>query len=205
MSGSFLYCIEMEQGALAKVGIAYKPKQRLSAFRASSPFAMRFRHVLEVERDLAAAYERHILASARRYRNRGEWVYADKKLDRLFAEVSPAINRTEEFQIDGTDYAGRPIVDDTTRSMEHIHQARLRAQVGRIAAARIAYDGTSNGYARAVIHARLADGYGVEDIAAMDGIDIEEARAEVRHLRDAGCLSAVLRGQAPVSKRRASA
>ena len=181
MSGSFLYCIEMEQGALAKVGIAFKPKQRLNTFRSNSPFAMRFRHVLEVERDLAAAYERHILASARRYRNRGEWVYADEKLDKLFGEVSPAINRTEEFLADHNDYAGRPIVDDTTRSMEHVHQARFRAQVGKVAAARARYNGTPNDYARAVIRARLSDGYGVEDIAVMDKLDVDYVRAVMRN------------------------
>ena len=83
----FLYCIEGVGVGIAKIGIASHPKQRLSSF-STMPFPVKLRRVREFSSTrMAALWESKILAEANRYREYGEWVMLDDRLDELFDQA----------------------------------------------------------------------------------------------------------------------
>lgn len=194
MTDAYLYRIDLIGADVAKVGVTHHPADRIKTLRAQAPFDMAFKCVLRfADIGVAASWERHILGLANRHKARGEWVCADDRLDDLFSSVAPFDDCTSSFADDPS--AGRIIrATDESASRASVNMVRLRAQVGASPAASVNYKGDSDDYSRAVIHARLRDGYGVEDIAVMDRIPIRKARAEVNRLRRAGRLSAVLKG-----------
>lgn len=192
---AFLYCIQMGEGGPAKVGTSIDPASRLQSIGSTMPFDLSFRHILEVgDRRVADAWEARIIAAANRYKARGEWVLADSLLDDLFAEVAPAVDALPDFQRDPA--SGRIISRRTDdEAMANVYRVSLAAQVGIQRAYGANYAGAAEDYERAVIHARLADGYGVEDIEVMDGIAVEVSRAEISRLVRDGSIRAILAGR----------
>jgi DNA-directed RNA polymerase specialized sigma24 family protein len=200
MTDVFLYRIDLIGPRISKIGVSVHPTARIASLRAQSAFDMGFARVLRFDHHRAAtSWEAHIISQAKRHKPRGEWVVADDHLDSLIAAVQPYDDCTGLFRDDPR--TGRPIPDiDCEVSIASVRKACLMSQVG-VRAVNVAFDGSPADYNRAVIHARLADGYGVEDIAAMDGIDIKAVRAEVRKLRKAGRLDAVLQGHVTPTRR----
>lgn len=187
---TFLYCIEITGHNAGKVGITNDPHYRLTSVRCGAPFPMRFRHVFRIgDRRHAAGQERRILSLANRYRKRGEWVVVDDTLDRLFASVPQAENVTEEFVV--TSPFGRYDVPPAAAEIA-ARKALMTSKIGAEAVARAAYTGSEAGFDETLIRARLADGYGVEDILATDGIPIEASRAVIAQLEAAGKLHGLL-------------
>jgi hypothetical protein len=185
----FVYCIEARQAGFAKVGASSNPRSRFQYMRAQAPFEMRFRHVVKLAtRPEADAWERHILATADRYRDHGEWVIANAKLDGLFLEVLPCEVVTWAFQTNASQ--GRIIAKGDT--MLQVRQAKLKAIGGAGVCTALGYDGNAEGETAAIIHARLGQGYGVEDIHAIDGLPLSDIRAEISKLTEDGKLRRVL-------------
>lgn len=200
---AFLYCIEFVHGEAAKVGVASDPRSRLQTIRGTAPFDMNFRHVLEMEdRREADAWEGYIISAANRYKDRGEWVIADDKLDRLFAQVKDSTDRTDAFRAEG-DEAGRIVKRSRTASLRHVNKVRLARKVGAGTVKDIKYCGRSREFKSALIKARLRQGYGVEDMLAMDGIPLEDSRAVIASLKEQGVLRQVM-GLNPQPTARAS-
>lgn len=179
---TFLYCIELIGAPIAKVGTSYRPMDRLSRLACTAPFDMRFRRVLIFEdRAVAGAHERHIIGRANQFRDQGEWVRCDDHLDALFDAV-PGRDVTEDYRIE--------VKKGRRRRCDR--RLDLEVQVGAKAARADAYTGIAKRFDTAVIRARLADGYGVEDILAMDGIPLEASRAVIAQLENAGKLRGLL-------------
>lgn len=192
---SYLYCIEFTDGMdAAKIGISFNPEKRLKSVAATAPHPMRFRHVLRIaDRAHAAAQERRIISSATRYRERGEWVTVDETLDRLFASVPMAENVTAEFSyvVNGRYFLGPGAADNRAR------KATMSTKVGPLAVAFEGYQGDPKTYDRALVQARLADGYGVQDILVMDGIPEEFSRAVIFNLEKSGKLRSLVLRHSP--------
>jgi len=174
MRPHFLYVVEMVGAPLAKIGIGVDPMQRLMTFAAANPFTIRFRRVFRFDdvRD-ASAHERHIITKANAHRDGGEWVCLDATLDALL-DACPGRDVTGDFAHRIYKGKGRRVSDGATARVN-----ALRLQVGAQAAQASGYRGAAGDYDAAVVRARIAAGYGVEDIRVMDGIPEEFSRALV--------------------------
>lgn len=187
----FIYCVEATGGGIAKVGTSDSPRSRLNQLHRVAPFALRFRHCLEVaSRGVADGWERIILSEATRYRQRGEWVVADAHLDDLFGCVTDAVCALDEMSVNATAF-GRVIrAQSDAFSGDELARAAVIAQTGIIPPS---FCGDRE---IGIIHARLQQGYGAEDCQVMDGINAEDFRREVHQLRMTNRLLPVLRGRA---------
>lgn len=186
----YLAACEFHNIKIAKIGITHKPRSRMGSLFYGMPIAPC--EVLLREFTApgeAAAWERVIIAEANRYRDRGEWVLDDKKLRDLWASIDGGreANMSETYAA-----SGRPV---STRGREEnrreIYRQRFRDRVGPMMASRIKYTGHPALYDRAVIQARLSEGYGVEDIAILDEISTANVRREIARLRKVGKLAAL--------------
>lgn len=201
----FLYCIRFVRGKVGKIGVSKRPLGRFDQIASLAPFDLRFHRVIRFRcRRVADAWERHILVNADRYRERGEWVLVNEKLDGILAEISDGEDVTEAFLMERK--RGRPIPVHRDDTINDVFSARLIDKVGHEASSVANYDGSPEGYNEAVVLARLSEGFGSEDISVIDGIPLEEVRRIIRDARTSGALSEIFaNGPAPVSPQPAPA
>ena len=171
----YLYAVEATGYSIAKIGTTYHPADRIKNIGSTAPFDLTFRRLLLLPTvEVAAHWESRILALANRYRPNGEWVTADDHLNRLLDEVSPADDVTDCW--DGVSL-GKPIYEWHREREDALRRARLRAQVGAGPEYLPETQGlTEHNMRQRIVLARLRDGYGFDDIQALDGIPREEAR-----------------------------
>ena len=176
--------------SLAKVGVSVRPRDRMTTIASNAPFEMTIQRLKGFEcRQEADAWERYVLNAANRYRDRGEWVLNDEHLLSVWDKVDGGTD------IDPDDYSpmlGRPIPDrDDEANVRLAYVEKFRHRVGPVIASHIGYTGHPALYDRAIIQARLKEGYGIEDIAILDGISTNNIRREILRLRMRGKLSAL--------------
>lgn len=168
----YLYCIRSIGAGpgIAKIGVTRNVRSRFQTITTCAPFRCTLHRAIAFDtRQAADAWEDHILRQATRYRADGEWIVADVALDRLLSDVRGGRDVTaDHFRC----YRGRPVKPPKDLP------ARAAGLTGKRAAN--------------LVRARLADGYGVEDMAAMDGLDLTFARQEVARLRSIGRLIATV-------------
>lgn len=194
----YLYCFRfaLDEIRVAKVGVSATPRSRMQTFIPASPFPFVSAHLLKFSsRREADAWERLIITHANRYRAESEWVLDDEKLQQLWDSVTGG----EEVDIAST-YAGRVISGaNEKQSRASAYAERLRARVGQVVFNRVGYDGNPATYDRAIVKARLIEGYGVEDIAILDSLTHEAIRRAITGLRRTGELAAIYRQRTPKS------
>lgn len=190
----YLYCARYAYGDLriAKIGTTGKPRDRMQAITQNSPFPLagitlkRFN-----SRKEANAWETHLIGAATRYRSGSEWVVDDEVL----ADLWQGVIGGEDVSVDAT-YAGRVVPDRAPAETRAAAFAEMfRSRVGHPTAQAVGYHGDPEEYDRALIKARLIQGYGVEDIAVLDDLDQGIIRDEIHRLRAIGQLSALYRQQ----------
>lgn len=191
---NYLYCASFGFAAvrIAKIGTTANPRSRISTFVQVSPFPLaRLALKLFPSRGEADAWERYLIGAATRYRDGSEWVVDDEALTTLWDGISGG----EDATLDLT-YAGRVIPNKTPdQNRAAAFAERLRSRVGPAVAVSVGYKGDPEQFERAIIKARLLQGYGVEDIAVLDGLDAGVIRDEIHRLRVLGQLAAIYRQQ----------
>ena len=186
MSAEFLYCIEMKGQRVAKVGVTSKPHERLHALQASAPFLMSYHRLIQmVDRRAAQDWEKHVITHADQHTGRGEWVMLNDKLDQLLSQV-PGIRH------EAPPSAKERGVQYSKKAAKYSAESNLRLALTASDREHSEFRGIVPAYEAIVIRTRLAQGYGVEDIAALDKIDVRKARAEMRRLVKSGAIYAVL-------------
>jgi len=184
-----LYCIKIDGGEIAKVGVSRSPRERRNQLAANSPFKMQIVRSIDFNvARLAYAWEAHILRNADRYRDTGEWVVFNDALEALLDEAA-ADGTISPLDDDASVYAGRILPAQPENCKRGIHQARLAGIVGIPLAS--GYDGDPDGYDLALVGAMLRSGYGVDDMQAIAGVPAENARAYVQSMRETGELAEI--------------
>lgn len=184
----YLYLAAFAYGDLkiAKIGTTSTPRNRIQSVFSTSPFPMSEMLLYRFQtRGEAAAWERDILTRANRYADRGEWVIDDAVLRDIWRNVSGG----DPVTLDDTKAPkGRPLTHDADASRAAVFIERFRARVGPVTASKVKYSGHPALFDRAVIKARLIEGYGIEDIAILDQISTSNIRREIARLRLKGEL-----------------
>ena len=194
---AFLYCIQIADGGVAKVGVSSSPKARIGALSATAPFDLKFRRVIGFQsRRIADAWERHIIINANRYRERGEWVLCDDDLDRLFGEVTEGEDCTDRM---GSIMSSGRVVPDGA-NISDVHKVIVRERLSGVDLDGIEYSGDPDDFMPSIVRGRLRQGYGVEDIAIMDGFSPENIREAVSEIRKRQAMTLVLFGPDKATK-----
>lgn len=178
---TFVYIIRAPSLGIAKVGVTADPKGRFGSVKGAAPATLELSHVFEFQSTQAAAvWEKRIFTHANRNRDHGEWVIDDEKLVSLIAEM-PRENETARFF---ETFQGRP----TPKNCASFGVQKIRENIAFMpkGSPLSEFVGAFPGAAMAIITTRLAQGYGVEDIAVKDGIDVQDVRDHVAAMRESG-------------------
>lgn len=188
-TNDYLYCIEVVSGKIAKVGVSRNVKGRLQQLANTAPFDLRIRSVVGFQsRNVADAWENYILANATRYRDKGEWVVCDDKLDSLFAEAQAGLGMHRHSTAVAS--VGRPV--PTASSISDVQRVVVRERLIGTDLRGIEFTGEPSDYAPAIIRGRMRQGFGCEDISLMDGFPLDLVRGYFSQIRSKGLMGAVL-------------
>lgn len=178
----FLYCFEAPVVKIAKVGVSSAVDARFSVVAGQAPFAMRVSKVVFFEDSaLACATERMIIGNADRYRSHGEWVVVNDRLHSLFAGVSGGQDVSDTYA--HLEINGRQIIDPS-ESRILLRRAQYIAKFGPSSKADVSRLTDDADFDAATLRKRINEGYGADDVLALDGIPREAYWAEIGRRRD---------------------
>lgn len=183
----FLYIVRAPGAGLAKVGMSIDPKRRFSGLSATAMHALELAHVFEFSSVQAAAvWEKRLLTHANRTRDSGEWVVDDARLVELISEIPQGCATGAFYSVSkGRSNKASEEKFGEKKVSEHLYQHPEGVSFAE-------FRGAFKGADKRIIEARLAAGFGVEDIAAKDGISADQAREHIEALRQSDDLTTVL-------------